>query len=223
MSLPEPLEAVLFDLDGTLVDSVHDLADALDRLLIETGLPPVGVDAARRMVGDGARKTLERALARVGAELPHAEFEAAFARFLDIYENELGDTTRLYPGARACLERAAASGILLGLVTNKPSVPTRQLLDRLELTPLFAVVVGGGDVAELKPHPLPLLTAVRALGARPETALYVGDSRTDLDTARAAGVRIALIPSGYGQQPVTATESDLAVPSLTALAERLAS
>jgi phosphoglycolate phosphatase len=220
--LPEPLDAVVFDLDGTLVDSAGDLAEAVDRMLAELGLPPVGVAAVTRMIGDGARMTLERAFARVGHTPTPEGFEAAMARFLDIYEHELGDSTRLYPGAEACLAALRARGVRLGLCTNKPSTPTRQLLERLGLPKTFGAVVGGGDTPELKPHPLPLLTTLERLGARPDRALYVGDSRTDLETARKAGVAIALIPSGYGQHPVAAEEGDIAVEDLAALAELLA-
>lgn len=221
-AIPQRLEAVIFDLDGTLVDSAGDLADAVDRLLAEHGLPPVGVDATRRMVGDGARKLLARAFAHVGHAIAETDFEAAYARFLEIYENELGDTTRLYPGAHACLDSLRARGMPLGLCTNKPAVPTRHLLERLGLTEVFGAVIGGGDTPELKPHPLPLLTVVQRLGARPETALYVGDSRTDLETARAAGIPIALIPSGYGQKPVSHEEGDVALPHFAALTRLVA-
>ena len=212
--LPRNLAAVVFDLDGTLVDSAAELADALDRLLAEYDLPPAGVEATKRMVGDGARLLLGRGLRQAGVELAPADFEAAFARFIDIYENELSDSSTLYPGARACLDGLARRGLKLGLCTNKPARPTRQLLARLDLTDRFSAVVGGGDTAELKPHPLPLLTVVERLGAQPETTLYVGDSRTDLETARAAGLAIALLPSGYGMQPVTLAESDLPVATL---------
>lgn len=212
--LPSNLAAVVFDLDGTLVDSAAELADALDRLLAEYDLPPAGVEATKRMVGDGARLLLGRGLQQAGVVFTPADFEAAFARFIDIYENELSDSSTLYPGARACLDGLARRGLTLGLCTNKPARPTRQLLARLDLTDRFSAVVGGGDTAELKPHPLPLLTVVERLGARPETSLYVGDSRTDLETARAAGLAIALLPSGYGMQPVTLAESDLPAATL---------
>lgn len=168
--LPSNLAAVVFDLDGTLVDSAAELADALDRLLAEYDLPPAGVEATKRMVGDGARLLLGRGLQQAGVVLTPADFEAAFARFIDIYENELSDSSTLYPGARACLDGLARRGLTLGLCTNKPARPTRQLLARLDLTDRFSAVVGGGDTAELKPHPLPLLTVVERLGARPETS-----------------------------------------------------
>ena len=221
--LPPPLthhfDTAVFDLDGTLVDSAAELAGALDRLLAEYDLPPAGVEATKRMVGDGARLLLTRGLQQAGRTLTPEDFEVAFDRFLEIYERELSDSSALYPGARACLDQLAEQGLKLGLCTNKPAVPTRQLLARLGLIDRFSAIVGGGDTAELKPHPLPLLTVVERLGARPERTLYVGDSRTDLEAARAAGLPIALLPSGYGMEPVTLAESDLPAATLVELAK----
>lgn len=194
-------QAVLFDLDGTLIDSVPDLAHAADRMLKRMGQEPVGETAVRQWVGNGAQMLVKRALARHididGLKLNDAVFEHAYQLFLQYYGEQTADRSALYAGVLDCLDQLKVSGVPMAVVTNKPMQFTTPMLDGFGLSGYFDCVLGGDSLAVKKPDPQPLLHAMDVLGSSPETTLMVGDSVNDLRAARAAGCPIACVPYGY--------------------------
>jgi phosphoglycolate phosphatase len=178
----------IFDLDGTLVDSVDDLAASVNHALAAVGLPLRSTAEVRGFVGEGARVLLERSVA------PHVErVEEALAAWHAHYEAHLLDRTRLYPGLRAVLEGA---GRVLAVHTNKPGPLARKILAGLGVLDRFAVVVGGGE-APRKPSPAGVHAIQARVGAAPEDTVFVGDSAVDAATARAAGVPFVAVTWGF--------------------------
>lgn len=188
--------AILFDLDGTLVDSVADLAAAVNALLEEQSRPPLPLPAVTRMVGDGTTALVRRALAASGLE--GVPFAPLLQRFLVLYEANATRLTRPYPGVPEELARLAAAGCRLALCTNKPERATRAVLDDLGLAHFFAAVIGGDSLPALKPDPAPLLAALSRVDAPAARAVMVGDHRNDVAAARGAGVAAVLARYGYG-------------------------
>lgn len=208
---------VLFDLDGTLVDSVPDLAQAIDRMLTSLGRPVAGLEAVSHWVGNGAPMLVKRAL--TGEMCPDllddALFDKGYRSFLKFYAQATADQSVLYPGVIECLSELKGRGIKLGLVTNKPMRFTTSMLKGFELTDYFDVVLGGDSLPRKKPDPLPLQEAMRVCGALPEMTLMVGDSISDLSAARAAGCQVACVPYGYNHgKDIFQSEPDLKLESL---------
>ncbi|SHI90905.1 phosphoglycolate phosphatase [Malonomonas rubra DSM 5091] len=181
---------LLFDLDGTLVDSVADLTLSLNLLAKELGYQQLKPDRVRDMIGDGATKLIKRAY---GEENYKREY---LFRFLEIYAEHLLDHTDCYPGIRELLVRYPAEQ--LAVVTNKPYQLTIELLAGLNILDKFKVVIGGDSFSEKKPHPLPLQEALKALGAKAKEAVMIGDHHTDLNSGRAAGTAICFCSYGLG-------------------------
>ena len=183
----------LFDLDGTLIDSRADLAAAVNAMRALHGLPALPPATVAAYVGDGVRTLAVRSLegAAVDPDLAAREISAAYAE-------HLVDRTAAYPGVDAGLRALRAAGHALALVTNKPAPHARRLMDHFGWTPLFAVILGGGDTPELKPSPLPLQTAMQRAGHVPDNTWMVGDHHTDLEAARRAGVRSIFLAGGLG-------------------------
>jgi phosphoglycolate phosphatase len=186
---------VVFDLDGTLVDSRRDLAAAIAATRERFGLPPLPLDEVTSMVGEGARTLVRRALP---AEIAGDAFEAAFATYTELYLARCLVETRPYPGVVAMLE-VLAPRWRLGVLTNKPERPSRLILDGLGLAPFLDVLVGGDGPAARKPDPAGLQAIARGWGTTPDRLLLVGDSRVDADTATAGGAALALVAWGYGK------------------------
>lgn len=189
--------SVVFDLDGTLVDTAPDLAAAMNAALAEEARPPIPLATVRHMVGKGARALIERGLAATGGPIAPERMEALLRRFLEHYGDNIIATSRPFPGAVAALERLALQGAKLGICTNKPQALTLKLLDGLGLTERFGAVLGADVLPVKKPHPRHLLETIARLGGRPERAIMVGDSETDVATARAAGVPVVAVTFGY--------------------------
>lgn len=186
---------VVFDLDGTLVDSRLDLAASANLLLDELGAPRLAVAEVERMVGDGARMLVQRVLAAAGVE---TDLDAALGRFLAIYDEHLLDHTCPYPGVVDALD-ALGDRAVLGLLTNKPQHHTARLLEALGLRDRFFAAIGGDTTFPRKPDPAALLHLIDTVGARPEASVMVGDSRVDLETARRAGTPVCLVTYGFGR------------------------
>jgi len=181
---------ILFDLDGTLVDSVGDLATGINLLRGELDLPPLTIPTVRTCVGDGATMLVRRAL---GDDLfSHARLQ----RFLTLYGEHLAETTALYPGIQNCLDLLADRP--LAVVTNKPYQQTIDLLAALDLTRYFPVVIGGDTCPVKKPDPTPVKLALHRLGAMKENAIMIGDHHTDLKSGQAAGIDVCFCSWGFG-------------------------
>ncbi|MDT8344365.1 MAG: phosphoglycolate phosphatase [Thermohalobaculum sp.] len=206
--------AVVFDLDGTLVDSAPDIHAAANVMLAALGRAPLDLGRVTSFVGNGVAKLVERCLDATGGA-DAALGAHAFGIFREAYHAAPASLTRPYPGVEAALDALAGAGCRLGLCTNKPEGPTRQVLDALGLARHFGAVVGGDTLAVMKPDPAPLRLCLDRLGAGP--ALYVGDSETDAATARAAGLPFALFTRGYRKSPVESFEAVLAFDDFAAL------
>ncbi|MEL6234397.1 MAG: phosphoglycolate phosphatase [Pseudomonadota bacterium] len=189
--------AVVFDLDGTLVDSAPAIRDVAGQFLAELGADALTLDETHGFIGRGAAAFVDQALAARGLAPGAAERARLQARFETLYAQAPGAANRPYPGVEAALQALGDAGIPLGLCTNKPEAPTRAVLAALGWSARFAALVAGDSLARRKPDPAPLLHALEQLAVPVEDALYVGDSETDAETARAAGCRFVLWPYGY--------------------------
>lgn len=188
---------VAFDLDGTLVDSATDLIGALNVVLGEAGLAPIALDYARNLVGGGARLMIERGLTFHGRPLIAADIDRMFARFLEHYEAHLADTSTPFPGAAEMLGTLAAQGARLVVVTNKYERYAVKLLELVDLARHFSVIAGPETFGLRKPDPGHLLGAVQRAGGDAAQAVMVGDSFTDVATARAAEIPVIAVSFGY--------------------------
>jgi phosphoglycolate phosphatase len=205
MSPPlKDVRTVLFDLDGTLIDSAPDLIGALDTLLATHDRVPVGLAEGRRMIGEGAAKLVERGFAARGGAPMH--LARLVEDFLGIYESRLTRQTRAFDGVVPTLAALHADGLALGVCTNKPDHATRMLLEALDLARFFTAVVGGDGIR--KPDPDPVHRCLAALGGVHAQALFVGDSPVDLAAARAAGLPIILVSFGYTAIPARELGAD---------------
>ena len=184
---------LIFDLDGTLMDTRHDLCDAINRMRADRGLPALDLQRVSGFVGNGARKLVERSLEGTGVDPA-----AALADFRRHYRAHLTDRTALYPGVSAGLARLHRAGWKLALISNKPGDATRALLAHFRLESLFCSVLGGGDTGHLKPHPEPVRVTLARAGMPAETAWVIGDHWTDLELSLAAGLRSVFVRYGIG-------------------------
>jgi len=205
------MKAVIFDLDGTLADSAPDIAAALNGALVEGGLAPFGLAQATAMVGAGARKLVERALAASGQVGDDALVEVTHQRFLACYDARPCVETRLYPGVRASLEALSAGGWQLGICTNKPEALARLVVEQLDLSHLIETLIGGRDGFALKPSPDMVLLALSELRIGADHAVFVGDSAADVGAARAASLPVIAVTHGYSDRPAAQLGADAVV------------
>lgn len=196
---------IIFDLDGTLVDSAPDLCGVVNDMLKQHGRVLLDMDDIRRMVGDGAAKLIERGFGATGglpAPLPDLTKE-----FIRLYETRIADETRPFPGVVATLERFKTAGLRMGVCTNKTTRLSTKLLDALDLSRFFTSVVGGDGPAR-KPDPRHIQAVMNELGANAANTVMVGDSSNDVAAARAAGIPVFVVPFGYTSVHPTALGAD---------------
>jgi len=197
MSLRKP-GMVLIDVDGTLVDSVPDLAYCVDEMMKTLGRPPHGEAKVRNWVGNGVERLVRRGLiGQLDGEPDEADFQRAYPIFLGLYAENTSKRSMLYPGIREGLSYLTGAGYRLGCVTNKAAQFTEPLLQDLGVYQYFEIVISGDSLPKKKPDPMPLLHAAKFFGVEPEDALMVGDSVSDVAAARAAGFQIVCMSYGY--------------------------
>jgi phosphoglycolate phosphatase len=200
--------ALVFDLDGTLVDSAPDLHRCLNAVLAEQGRAPVSLADIRSMVGDGAAKLVERGFADTGAAVEPAALPGLVQRFLVHYSAGRHALTHAFPGVVETLRLLRERGYRLGVCTNKPYAPTMEILEILGLAGLFEAVTGGDSLPVRKPDAGHLLGTLELLGAAADRAVMIGDSANDVAVARAAGVPSILVRYGYTRTPVEELGAD---------------
>jgi phosphoglycolate phosphatase len=194
---------IVFDLDGTLIDTAPDLVDTLNVVFAREGLPPVPYETARNMIGGGARAMIARGIAAEGRTLAPAEIERLFADFIAHYSEHIADRSRPFPGLIEALDELAGKGFRFAVCTNKLERLARLLLGRLGLAHRFAVICGQDTFGVQKPDPEVLRRTIAAAGGSMQSAIMIGDSLNDISTARAAGVPVIAVDFGYTERPVS--------------------
>ncbi len=208
---------IVFDLDGTLVDTAPDLVDTLNAILRRQGLLPVPYDVARPLIGGGAKELLKRGLAAEGLACGPAEVDRLYAQFIAHYTDHIADRSRPFPGLEGALDHLAAKGCRFAVCTNKLEQLALLLLDKLGLIARFAAICGQDTFGVQKPDAEIFRLTARAAGGRPDRAIMVGDSFTDVRTARAAGAPIIAVDFGYTQEPVASFAPDRIIGHFDAL------
>lgn len=202
---------IAFDLDGTLVETAPDLIRATNHVLDHVGLPAVQAASLRGTISFGARAMIEHGLNQHRKSLSSADVDGLLVRFLEHYAANIAAESHAYPGLDRALERLAARGATLVVCTNKQEALSRRLLDELGLTGRFAAIAGRDTFPVYKPHPDHLTGAIRMAGGDPRRAIMVGDSDTDIKTARAANLPVIGVPFGYTDVPIHELAPDLVI------------
>jgi phosphoglycolate phosphatase len=208
---------LVFDLDGTLAETAGDLIGALNFVLASDGIEAVPVSAARSLLGAGGRALIQRGYARAGRELGAAKLDILFADFLAHYNAHIADNSWLFPGVEACLDACAARNWRLAVCTNKLEGSSRLLLGKLGVTERFQFICGQDTFGVAKPDPKPLVETIREAGGHLGRAIMIGDSVTDIKTARAAGVPVIAVDFGYTDVPVSELGPDRVISHFDAL------
>lgn len=208
-----PSPTAIFDLDGTLAETVGDLVATTNAVLAAQGLPPLSVEASRNSAGMGGKVLMRLAYSQAGRQISDAELDALYPRFVDHYNENLDGHSHLFSGALETLTELRHEGFRLGVCTNKPAAPTKKLLEYLQVADLFDAVLGADALSVRKPDPDHLHETVRRAGGHSQRAVMIGDSEVDLATARAAGVPCILVSFGYSPTPVEDLGADVVVDS----------
>ena len=214
---------IMIDVDGTLVDSVPDLAYCVDEMMVELGMERRGEDKVRHWVGNGVSKLVERAInGELEGQLNKELFNKAYPIFLNYYAENTAKRTCLYKGVREGLDYLSSQGYYLGCVTNKATQFTHPLLKELGIFDYFKIVISGDTLTKKKPDPMPLLYGAEYFGVRPEECLMIGDSVSDVKASRSAGFDIICMSYGYNHGNNIADEKpDLVIDSMTELGKFL--
>jgi phosphoglycolate phosphatase len=208
--------SILFDLDGTLVDTAPDLAAAMNHVLAAHGRPPLPVDDVRHLVGHGARALVTRGLAATGDPAPHL-VEPSMPLFLQHYAANIANDSRAFDGVETALDALADAGCLLSICTNKPTHLAQALVDALGWQGRFAAVIGATSVERPKPDAGHVFATLAAAGGAADDAAFVGDSATDVGAARNAGLGIVLVSFGYTDHPARELGGDVVIDHYDAL------
>ncbi len=214
MTLP-PI--VVFDLDGTLAETAPDIMRVLNVILVREGLPALPLERARELVGAGARALISRGFKVSGRPLDEETLERLFEDFLLIYAEDVASHSHLFDGVLGALDQLSSEGYLLAVCTNKPILHTRLILDHFKIAQRFAAVAGRDSFPFHKPDPRHLTLTIEAAGGDPARAVMIGDSRTDIATAKAAGIPTICVPFGYTDVPIETLEPDLVIQHFDAL------
>ena len=198
----------VFDLDGTLADTAGDLMATLDYVLLHEGFEATPMGDARALLGAGARALIQRALKAQDTSVSQDREDQMFRHFLAHYESRIADDSRLYPGVVGALDALEARGDVFAVCTNKIERPARLLLEKLGVAGRFAFICGQDTFGVAKPDPKPLLSTIEAAGGEKGRALMIGDSKTDIATARAAGVPVIAVDFGYTDRPIEEFKPD---------------
>lgn len=202
---------LVFDLDGTLVDTAPDLIGTLNAILAAEGIPPTAVADARHLVGAGAKVMIERALAKQSIRPDAAMLDRLFKNFLDHYAEHIADASLPFPGLMEALDELERDGFRFVVCTNKLENLSRLLLDSLKLTQRFAFICGQDTFGVAKPDPTPLVQTVAKAGGDPARSIMIGDSATDVKTARAAKMPVIVVSFGYTDTPADQLGGDLLI------------
>ena len=217
--MPTTAPTIVYDLDGTLADTAEDLVATLNWLLGREGLAPIKVESAGSLVGAGARALIKRGFAASGKALEPPAVEALFADFLTHYNAHIVDRSRLYPGVDKALQAFARAGWLQAVCTNKIESSAKLLIAKLGVAERFAFICGQDTFGVGKPDATPLLKTIAASGGASDRAIMVGDSGTDIKTARAAGVPVIAVDFGYSDAPVAELKPDRVISHFDELEE----
>ena len=199
---------LVFDLDGTLIDTAPDLVDTLNVLFAREGMPPVPYETARNMIGGGARAMIARGVEAEGRAFEPTKLEAMFADFIAHYSEHVADRSRPFPGLLDALDELHAGGYRFAVCTNKLERLSRLLLDTLALSHRFEAICGQDTFGMQKPDPEVLRRTIKAAGGNPQRTIMIGDSATDIRTARGAGVPVIAVDFGYSERPVAEFSPD---------------
>jgi phosphoglycolate phosphatase len=213
---------LIFDLDGTLVDTAPDLIETLNVVFAKEGLPPVDYATARNLIGGGAKAMLVRGLEAEGRAVVPAKLQQMFDDFIAYYSAHIADRSQPFPGLVDALDVLAARGCRFAVCTNKLESLSRLLLDRLELTSRFDAICGQDTFGIQKPDPEVLRRTITAAGGSQQHAVMIGDSATDINTARAAGIAVIAVDFGYSERPVAEFNPDKLISRFEQLPEAVA-
>jgi phosphoglycolate phosphatase len=202
---------IVFDLDGTLVDTAPDLIGSLNAILTREGMAPLPLASARNMIGGGARKLLERGLEAEGHTVTAAEMDRLVADFITHYADHIADHSRPFEGLETALDQLSAAGCMLAVCTNKREWLSKRLLDKLALSTRFAAVCGADTFGVAKPDPVILRQTVVRAGGQISSTIMVGDAGTDVGVARRAGVPVIGVTFGYTEVPIAQLNPDVVI------------
>lgn len=208
-----------FDLDGTLVDTAPDLIATLNFVFSELDIPPLPPEQARPMIGNGIKPLIERGLGSKGIVVSAKDIDPIYARYLKLYSERIAEKSRPFPGAVAALDRLLGAGMVLAVCTNKLEWLAVKLLDELGISARFAAICGQDTFGIAKPNPEMLHRTVERAGGRVDRTVMIGDSRADVDLARAAGVPVIAVSFGYTDVPVSTFGPDRLIGHFNELAE----
>lgn len=211
------MTAIIFDLDGTLIDTAPDLIETLNVILTREGFDAISFEEARMDIGAGAKRLLERGIAKHGHSVSPDRLNDLFDDYLDYYSSHIADHSRPFPGLEKALDTLAADGCTFAVCTNKLEWLSVRLLDELNLSKRFAAIVGQDTIKIAKPNPAVLHHTIKATGKDFSRAIMVGDSKTDIDTARAAGIPVIAVDFGYTDTPVSMLNPDAVISHFDAL------
>jgi len=216
------MRTIVFDLDGTLVDTAPDLISTLNLVLAGEGLSPVAYDAVPRMIGGGSRRMIDRGLIAQGRNVSGAELDRMFRIFIDHYSAHIADRSRPFPHLEGVLQQLTGEGCRLAVCTNKLESLSVRLLDALHLSRYFAAICGQGTFGIQKPDPQMLRLTIRRAGGDVQRAIMIGDSTTDVRTARAANVPVIAVDFGYSEVAPEALNADRLISSFCELPQAIA-